>query len=1218
MSEINSGDESFRLRKNKKEGMQVVLTGSPTMVAGTGIVEKVYRHDDGGYRNGFCSSSSGGRGGSRGRANCGDVRFVSATDVFVVIHQFFQTSAPVVETRSSGGDEVVGCRQESCLITGFAFGKIPKADTFHGLENSPFCERVFPDKISKPLKKVRVLELLGLIKSPKMWYALSDEDSVKVTLLLVSNIVFMDQEPKDYIVDNLIELWKKDPLVIPRGLSWSKIGKFKKGDYGALFAQWSNPIMCMAPTSTELLQPWLIRSMDYFLTLLVDQQPDDRITASPHVLVYTSEELVTEYHSITTSVKLIENVGDNDPSIVLKELAAVKQRMNAIERFIKSRNDNMSEDSVAKQSVKKETASSGGKPDSAISDVCIGEISCENLVQEQLQVQLQSRDMFIQSIGNQSVQHPLESPNGKRPESSISDVLNGELSFDKKTRNIYHGESTKNEVVSEEIDPKEYDKNVHESGDGKDRFVFTTNFHMTPMTQLIEASVPEQTSSQMLAYTLEYTGFNFDNTENDSLSDMVKTGEEEIHLDRLEKVDDPFVQTPVNQNSEEISMYVNEVNVVNENEPPSSVKVVGQLLRKRFVGKAIVEPYIVQPPTTAPSIFVKVDRKRHKIKARMPKDVDWSIASSYLCSFVMRGDIPGWVCNGVRYPVNWADVEQVFFSINKPNEHYYLGVLHIRTGVITFLYYKCGLEVFEVKDEDDVQYFVSKVCGQSEIVQKLCVRKIKEHKQVKLDVLHGNDFDLNMSLFPNDYNNQTAILLKWQFNTFIDMPIPPPPPQPYIKKSHVEYNGISVGIVLNVSNQIANETYTLVRLRMVIRSLKYLGTNLLAVGMDGNNQILPLATGVSRGETDESWTWFLTKLKEQIGEPPNLCIISDRHVVIIQSYGKKLCGILCKACKAYTTEDFDKAISKLRGHRPIAVTKLEEACIEKWSRAYCPTSRYNYMTSNSIESINSLTMIVHIVPITMLVEYCRDLLQRWYCKKRHKYKEASENVLSDWVIAKVYDRMLKSADWTVRTIDQLKLFQVINKREPTQRRKTVRTNSLFQTQTTDEHLSKAARMDEERLRNGRVYMDWDDVQAIQEPVTTEEHVKRKEKEDNVVLRYQALKRKPQIEAQDKKNMMVYLKNMAGFKMDFFKGMSYDDIRPIFEKYFNSNVAFLEKSKEELEEEESRALKRKTESFEEKAVKKQKLDEDIEESKKHLQIVPNDEDDVYTEATPLAL
>nr|GEZ08250.1 uncharacterized mitochondrial protein AtMg00810-like [Tanacetum cinerariifolium] len=138
------------------------------------------------------------------------------------------------------------------------------------------------------------------------------------------------------------------------------------------------------------------------------------------------------------------------------------------------------------------------------------------------------------------------------------------------------------------------------------------------------------------------------------------------------------------------------------------------------------------------------------------------------------------------------------------------------------------------------------------------------------------------------------------------------------------------------------------------------------------------------------------------------------------------------------------------------------------------------------------------------------------------------------------------------------------------------------------------------------------------PLKKQEHVKEKGKQDTAVLRYQALKRKPQTEAQARKNMMVYLKNMAGFKMDYFKGISYDDIRPIFKKYFNSNMAFLEKSKEQLEEEESRALKRTSECLEEKAAKKQKLDEEVEEIKKHLQIVPNDDDDVYTKATPLAL
>nr|GEY04013.1 hypothetical protein [Tanacetum cinerariifolium] len=106
-----------------------------------------------------------------------------------------------------------------------------------------------------------------------------------------------------------------------------------------------------------------------------------------------------------------------------------------------------------------------------------------------------------------------------------------------------------------------------------------------------------------------------------------------------------------------------------------------------------------------------------------------------------------------------------------------------------------------------------------------------------------------------------------------------------------------------------------------------------------------------------------------------------------------------------------------------------------------------------------------------------------------------------------------------------------------------------------------------------------------------DHVNKKVKEDKSVKRYQAMKRKPQTKTQVRRNMMVYLKNVASFKMDYFKGMTYDDIRLVFEKHFDSNVAFLQKIKEQIDEEENRALKRINETPAEKAAKRQKLNEE---------------------------
>ncbi|GJS83222.1 hypothetical protein Tco_0749763 [Tanacetum coccineum] len=53
-----------------------------------------------------------------------------------------------------------------------------------------------------------------------------------------------------------------------------------------------------------------------------------------------------------------------------------------------------------------------------------------------------------------------------------------------------------------------------------------------------------------------------------------------------------------------------------------------------------------------------------------------------------------------------------------------------------------------------------------------------------------------------------------------------------------------------------------------------------------------------------------------------------------------------------------------------------------------------------------------------------------------------------------------------------------------------------------------------------------------------------ERQSGSIKRYQTLKKKPVSVAQARKNMMTYLKNMAGYKMHYFKGMSYDEITPI--------------------------------------------------------------------------
>nr|GEX19678.1 hypothetical protein [Tanacetum cinerariifolium] len=53
-----------------------------------------------------------------------------------------------------------------------------------------------------------------------------------------------------------------------------------------------------------------------------------------------------------------------------------------------------------------------------------------------------------------------------------------------------------------------------------------------------------------------------------------------------------------------------------------------------------------------------------------------------------------------------------------------------------------------------------------------------------------------------------------------------------------------------------------------------------------------------------------------------------------------------------------------------------------------------------------------------------------------------------------------------------------------------------------------------------------------------EQIKRSERLNDAMMKYQALKKKPLTKAQARKNIIIYLKNMTGYKMNYFKGMTY--------------------------------------------------------------------------------
>nr|GFB29592.1 hypothetical protein [Tanacetum cinerariifolium] len=103
------------------------------------------------------------------------------------------------------------------------------------------------------------------------------------------------------------------------------------------------------------------------------------------------------------------------------------------------------------------------------------------------------------------------------------------------------------------------------------------------------------------------------------------------------------------------------------------------------------------------------------------------------------------------------------------------------------------------------------------------------------------------------------------------------------------------------------------------------------------------------------------------------------------------------------------------------------------------------------------------------------------------------------------------------------------------------------------------------------------------------------KETQYIKRYHGFKKKPQSKSEARKNMISYLKNTEGFKMEFFKGKTYDQILLIFQARFDANMKFLFKTREEMKKEDEEIIKSINETHAQKAAKRRKLSEEAQEA-----------------------
>ncbi|GKE65538.1 hypothetical protein Tco_1519699, partial [Tanacetum coccineum] len=104
-------------------------------------------------------------------------------------------------------------------------------------------------------------------------------------------------------------------------------------------------------------------------------------------------------------------------------------------------------------------------------------------------------------------------------------------------------------------------------------------------------------------------------------------------------------------------------------------------------------------------------------------------------------------------------------------------------------------------------------------------------------------------------------------------------------------------------------------------------------------------------------------------------------------------------------------------------------------------------------------------------------------------------------------------------------------------------------------------------RDEEIARQWDEEER-QRAMAEAKTSKKIDWNDTSVIRYHTQKMKPKTVAQARNNMIEYLKNQGNYKIRDFKGMSYDEIRPIFEKIwdFNQHIEPMEHETEKIKEE----------------------------------------------------
>uniref|UniRef100_K3ZC83 SWIM-type domain-containing protein n=1 Tax=Setaria italica TaxID=4555 RepID=K3ZC83_SETIT len=221
---------------------------------------------------------------------------------------------------------------------------------------------------------------------------------------------------------------------------------------------------------------------------------------------------------------------------------------------------------------------------------------------------------------------------------------------------------------------------------------------------------------------------------------------------------------------------------------------------------------------------------------------------------------------------------------------------------------------------------------------------------------------------------------------------------------------------------------------------KYKGTLMMAVAVDPEQQIVPLAFALVESENNESWSWFMKLVRVNVLGPSRIvCMISDRHHGLLncakdhidgfpplvhrwcmrhfaanmsrRQKSNRVIGKLKLLCTIHTEREFREKLEDLvkdLNDDAKEWLKGEMGDKDKWAQAFDEGGmRWGIMTTNFSESLNGVFKGIRSRPVAGIIEYTFEKCNAYFV---NRWGKAREMLDQGYRIGQVADNYLSEAE----------------------------------------------------------------------------------------------------------------------------------------------------------------------------------------------------------------